>query len=56
MLSGIQISDDAKNMLNNIESSSKMFNSLLGNINPNDMGTPSFFSFNSNLPALNIGK
>ncbi|ORX43110.1 hypothetical protein BCR36DRAFT_406856 [Piromyces finnis] len=56
MLSGIQISDDAKNMLNNIESSSKMFNSLFGNINPNEMNSTSFFSPNSIIPISNIKK
>eukprot|EP00833_Pecoramyces_ruminatium_P006772 jgi/Orpsp1_1/1180804/evm.model.c7180000074678.1 len=53
MLSGIQISDDAKNMLNNIESSSKMFNSLMGNFNPNEMKSSPFFPFGNSLQQLN---
>ncbi|ORX80831.1 hypothetical protein BCR32DRAFT_293629 [Anaeromyces robustus] len=54
MLSGIQISDDAKNMLNNIESSSKMFNLMgMGNFNSNEISS-SFFSMENTLPQLNV--
>jgi hypothetical protein len=56
MLSGINISDDAKNMLNNIESSSKMLNSLNGNFNPNNINPSSFFPFGNSLPSLNTQK